>query len=84
MDSPDDLLERALRLPVEERRRFARALIISLDRDQDEEHDEEQADAAWRDEIGRRVQQMLDGQVEMFDGEQSHARLRAHLRAMRR
>jgi putative addiction module component (TIGR02574 family) len=79
MDSPDDLLERALSLPVEDRRRLARALIISLDRDQDEE----QVDTAWREEIGRRVEQILDGQVEMIDGEEAHARLRAHLRAIR-
>ena len=74
----DQILEHALRLPAEERRQLAEQLIISLDGEPRED-----AEAAWRDEIGHRVQQMLDGQVEMIDGEAAHERLRAHLQALR-
>ncbi len=74
MASPDDLLASALKLPTEERHRLARELVLSLDRDDDEE-----VAAVWGTEIERRVDDAVGGRVEMIDGDEAHVMLRARL-----
>lgn len=56
------LLTEALRLPAEERGELIASLIDSLETEVDTD-----ADAAWSDEIARRLQEIDDGQVEMID-----------------
>ena len=46
------------------------------------QHEEPQTDEfspAWMDEIHRRVDQIVDGEVELLDFEESHRRLRQEL-----
>ncbi len=66
MASPDDLLASALKLPTNERHRIAREPVLGLDQDDDE------VAAGWTTEIERRVEEVIDGQVEMTDGEDVH------------
>jgi putative addiction module component (TIGR02574 family) len=56
------LLADALQLPSEDRGELISLLIESLDVGSDTD-----ADAAWSDEIARRLKQIDDGQVEMID-----------------
>lgn len=77
MPSADELLANALELPVEDRHRIARELVISLD------GEDEGAEAAWGAEIERRVQDLVDSKVETIDGEEAHKMVRARLRAIR-
>ncbi len=51
-----ELLEKALKLPVEARAALAGSLIESLD-----ETIHEDAEAAWADEIGRRIRELDSG-----------------------
>lgn len=73
MSNAERLLAQALNLSVEERRHLARELVLSL-----EGHDED-GEAAWGVEVERRVQEILDGRVEMIDGDEAHRMLRARL-----
>lgn len=56
-----DLLPAVLALPTEERARFARELIRSLE---DELDDPVLVERAWAEEIGRRVDEIVDGSVD--------------------
>ena len=53
-----ELLEKALKLPVEARAALAGSLIESLDETVDED-----AEAAWADEIGRRIHELDSGKA---------------------
>jgi len=53
-----ELLEKALKLPVEARAALAGSLIESLDETIDED-----AEAAWADEIGRRIRELDSGKA---------------------
>ena len=53
-----ELLERALKLPVEARAALAGSLIESLDETIDED-----GEAAWADEIGRRIRELDAGKA---------------------
>ncbi|TDX99547.1 addiction module protein [Thiohalophilus thiocyanatoxydans] len=63
-------------LPIQDRARIAADLIRSLDKD-DEILSREELDAAWLEEIQRRVQDVHEGRVELLDAEQVMAELRA-------
>jgi putative addiction module component (TIGR02574 family) len=56
-----DLLEQALRLPLDERARMAAELLESLS------EAEEGVEAAWTDEIRSRVASVRAGQIESTD-----------------
>lgn len=56
------LLADALQLPSEDRGELIALLIESLETGSDAD-----ADAAWSDEIARRLKEIDDGQVEMID-----------------
>jgi putative addiction module component (TIGR02574 family) len=68
--SNEQIKAEALRLPVRERALLAEELISSLDEDDDVE-------AAWTEEIERRVAEVREGRVELVDAEEVMARLRA-------
>lgn len=46
--------------------------------------DQAEVDAAWRAELPRRIDDIESGKVELLDGDESHAQLRAELAARRR
>ena len=60
----------ALRLPVHERARLAEELISSLDEDAEIE-------AAWAEEIQRRLEDLRQGRVELVDADEVIARARS-------
>jgi putative addiction module component (TIGR02574 family) len=70
--SPDatELLKKALALPVAERADLAGSLIESLDATKDES-----VQAAWDEEIARRMQEIDSGKVKLVPLEQARRRL---------
>ena len=66
---PNNLLEEALKLPLEARAALAGALLDSLDQEVDED-----AEAAWQAEIDRRLRDLDSGAVKPIPW--SEARLR--------
>jgi putative addiction module component (TIGR02574 family) len=68
------LLEEALALPLEERA----VLVLELEASLHEAYEPpEQVEAAWREEIARRLQEIEAGTAELFDGETVLRELRA-------
>jgi putative addiction module component (TIGR02574 family) len=65
-----ELLKKALTLPVAERAELAGSLIESLDRTEDES-----VEAAWDEEIGRRVADLDSGRVQSASAEEARRRL---------
>lgn len=56
--------------------------LLSLDAD-DAPVDQAAIDAAWRTELGRRIDDIESGKVELLDASGSHEQLRAELAARR-
>jgi putative addiction module component (TIGR02574 family) len=71
-----ELLEKALELSTQERGLLAARLIDSLD----DEPEEQGVEAAWGEEIKRRVDDIRSGRVKTIPGEQVLGRLKARLR----
>jgi putative addiction module component (TIGR02574 family) len=71
-----ELLEKALALSTQDRGLLIDRLIASLD----EEPAEEAVEAAWDEEIKRRVDDIRSGRVETLPGEKLLSRLKARLR----
>lgn len=74
-----ELLEKALSLSTEERGLLIDRLVESLD----DEPAEEGVEAAWDDEIKRRVDDVRSGRVKTISGEQVLGRLKTRLRNAR-
>jgi putative addiction module component (TIGR02574 family) len=70
-----EVLEKALALSTQDRGLIIDRLIESLDN----EPGEEGVEAAWSEEIKRRVEEIQSGKVEMIRGEEVHRRLLARL-----
>lgn len=75
----NDLLDAVLKLPANDRVRIAREVVRSLG----DESNSEAVDDAWRAEIERRVDDILEGRVELVPAREVMEDLRAELRAMR-
>ena len=75
-----ELLERALALSTQDRGLLIHRLIASLD----EEPAEEGVEAAWDDEVKRRVDDIRSGRVKTIPGEQVLGRLKARQRDAKR
>lgn len=73
----EELLEQALRLPSDDRRRIARALYENLADEEDEDEDPAEVEAAWAEEIQRRVEEIRNGTVELIPADEVMAELRA-------
>ena len=58
MTDPNELLQKALALPEDERAELASTLIDSLDPVTDEN-----VEAAWQEEISRRIEELRSGKV---------------------
>jgi putative addiction module component (TIGR02574 family) len=79
-----DLLTEALSLPGEERARFARALIDSLEaEDQDRAASPVEIEAAWRTEIENREQEIERDPTRLVPAEQVFAEAERRLREIR-
>ncbi len=70
-----ELLDKVLALSVEDRGVIIGRLVESLD----DEPAEEGVEAAWSNEIKRRVEEIQSGKVEMISGEEVDRRLKARL-----
>jgi putative addiction module component (TIGR02574 family) len=75
--SPDvsELLKKALALPPESRAALAGSLLESLD----DEPADEGVEAAWNEEIKRRIEEIDSGKVQMIPYEEVRRRLAALL-----
>jgi putative addiction module component (TIGR02574 family) len=71
-----ELLEKALTLSTQERGLLIDRLVETLDN----EPAEEGVEAAWEEEIKRRVDDIRSGRVQTIPGEQVLGRLKARLR----
>lgn len=69
-----DLFKGALSLPADARAALAGSLIESLDNDLDES-----SEAAWREEIDRRIKQIDSGAVRLVPWEEAQRQLKARL-----
>ena len=75
-----ELLDKVLALSVEDRGVIIDRLVESLDAGPVEEG----VEAAWSDEIKRRVEEIQSGKVEMISGEEVDRRLRTRLSNVRK
>ena len=73
----EELENEVLKLPTEKRAELVRALILSLDADQEPDPEILQA---WIEEAERRHQDYLDGKTKPIPGEEAFRRIRASLR----
>jgi putative addiction module component (TIGR02574 family) len=73
----EELLEQALRLPPDEQERIARTLYEHLADLDDEDEDPAEVEAAWAEEIERRVEEIRNGTVETIPADVVMAELRA-------
>jgi putative addiction module component (TIGR02574 family) len=74
------LVEELLQLSSADRALAARDLLQSLDG----EGDAEEAEAAWQEEVERRIHEIDQGSVELLDGPRVMREARARLQARRR
>ena len=69
MTSPvEDLVQRARALSPQDRARLAEELLASLDEESDLD-----AEAAWEQEVGRRVEEIKSGRAKLIPAEQVFA-----------
>lgn len=74
----EQLLDKALLLPAEERVRIAQALYESVAAEEDDEdEDPAEVEAAWADEIASRVEEIRNGTVETIPADEVFAEMRA-------
>lgn len=66
----EKLIEEALKLPPEARAAIAGSLLDSLDEEVDED-----AEAAWRQEISRRLSELAAGSVSLVDWSEARQRI---------
>jgi len=71
-EATEELLKKALSLPVEERADLAGSLIESLDDTEDEA-----VAAAWNEEVARRMAEIDSGKVQPVSLEEARRRLRS-------
>jgi putative addiction module component (TIGR02574 family) len=73
----EELLEKALQLPSDEKERIARALYENLADEEEEDEDPAEVEAAWAEEIQRRVEEIRNGTVETIPADEVMAELGA-------
>lgn len=76
LDSFEEILRAALALPPGARAMLADHLLVSLDAP-----NQKQIDAAWADEIERRIREIDEGKVETIDGELVMQKIRSRRRS---
>lgn len=75
LDSYDEILSAALSLPPDERAMLADRVLESLD-----PPNQKQIDAAWAEEVERRIREIDEGKVETIDGELVMQELRSRFK----
>lgn len=73
----EELLEKALQQPSDQKEKIARALYESLADEEDEDEDPAEVEAAWAEEIKRRVEEIQNGTVQTIPADVVMAELRA-------
>jgi hypothetical protein len=73
----DEVYEAGLRLDLDERTVVAHRLLASLH--PEDSADQSEVDASWHEEIGSRVDEILNGKVELGSFEETRAKARALL-----
>ena len=73
----ESLLNAALTLPVEQRAELAEKLRRSLAEQELSPAEQAEVDAAWSEEIRRRIREADEGKAELVPGEEVLAKLRA-------
>jgi hypothetical protein len=81
MAIPHKLVTELLELPDEERGALVALLLRSFEPDDGDELTGEQWEEIWAAEIDRRTREVMEGRVELIDGEQVAAEIRAMLDA---
>lgn len=81
----ESLLEQAKLLPDADRAELARQLYDTLPLPEMPQawDNEEEAEAAWQEELQRRLDSIADGTAQLIDGEQMFAEIQAHRAAKR-
>lgn len=74
-DNFADLSQRAHELPADERVKLAEELLSSLEGEPDA-----QLDAAWDEELRKRIEEVESGAVELVPASEAFARVRRSLR----
>jgi putative addiction module component (TIGR02574 family) len=72
MTQAEEILQKALELPEEDRERIAESLLWSVNSDDESTFEEE-----WGSEIQRRIAEIDEGKVQLIPGNEVMARLRA-------
>ncbi len=80
MATADELLSDALQLPLEERTRLVHELLLSLEA----EGEDEDAEAAWPQELERRAQEVISGQAEPVSVDEARRQVTERLERLRR
>jgi putative addiction module component (TIGR02574 family) len=75
----EELLAAALNLPPEERAELARDLLASLDEGDDLAPEE--WEAAWSDEIEKRLREIRSGEAKLIDGDEALRQVRRQLQS---
>ncbi|HEX2688623.1 MAG TPA: addiction module protein [Kofleriaceae bacterium] len=83
MAIPQKLVTELLELPDEERGELAALLLRSLEPDDGDELTDTEWGTVWAAEIDRRMREVTEGKVELIDGDQVDAQVRAMLNARR-
>ena len=82
MAIPNRLVTELLELPDEERGALVALLLHSLEPDDGDELTGTEWEVIWAAEIDRRLREVTEGSVELVDGDQVAAEVRAMLDAM--
>jgi hypothetical protein len=77
-----DYIEAGKALDADERLEAAHQLLLSVDRDADE--DQADIDAAWDEAVGRRVKEIVSGEAHLVDGREAHSQVRAEIATLRK
>lgn len=77
-----EYIEAGYSLTPDERLEAARMLRLSVDQDADT--DPAEVEVAWRDEVGSRIDDILAGEVELVDADETYRLLSAELASKRR
>jgi hypothetical protein len=77
-----DYIEAGKALDANERLEAAHQLLLSVDRDADE--DQADIDAAWDKAVDRRIKEIVSGEAPLVDGREAHTQVRAEMAALRR
>lgn len=79
----ETVLQQALQLTDDERGELIAHLLRSLEPDDGEEVIADDWERAWSTELDHRVREIRDGSIELIDGDEAIARVRAAINARR-